>query len=56
MGGHFDRFFQVSSIWFASPDANGGTSVSLNFTQQNGEVLLTVPQLKYWSTIVLELE
>ncbi|WP_297100414.1 glycoside hydrolase family 66 protein [uncultured Draconibacterium sp.] len=47
---------KVSSIWFASPDANGGTSVSLNFTQQNGEVLLTVPQLKYWSTIVLELE
>ena len=47
---------KVSNIWFASPDAIGGTSVSLNFTQQNGEVILTLPQLKYWSTIVLEFE
>ena len=47
---------KVSNVWFASPDAVGGTSIPLNFTQVNGEVLLVVSKLKYWSTIVLELE
>lgn len=47
---------KVRKVWFASPDVIGGSSVELNFTQEDGELLLTVPQLKYWSMLVLEME
>ncbi len=46
----------VSRLWIASPDMAGGTSMPLNFVQKNGEILFTLPRLKYWSMLVLEFE
>jgi len=50
----FDK--SVTKVWFASPDADGGSSKSLDFTQDGGKLTLKVPSLRYWSMIVLECE
>ncbi len=46
----------VKTVWVASPDFIGGASRSLEFVQKNGGVSFTVPELKYWTMIVLEHE
>ena len=44
----------VKSVWIASPDLAGGSSVSLSFTQSDDKVRFIVPYLKYWDMIVVE--
>ena len=44
----------VKKIWVASPDLIGGASRSINFTQSGNKVSFILPQLKYWSMIVVE--
>ena len=46
----------VRKVWVASPDVAGGVSRSLNFEQLEGLVVLTLPELKYWSMLVFEYE
>ena len=45
---------EVKNVWFASPDINGGAARTLDFTQAENEVRLTLPSLKYWDMIVIE--
>jgi len=44
----------VKNIWAASPDIIGAASRSLNFVQTGNKVAITLPELKYWSMLVLE--
>lgn len=44
----------VSRVWFASPDMDGGASKELEFSQDGNEINVQVPYLKYWSMLVLE--
>ena len=44
----------VKKIWVASPDNLGGAPQALNFQQDGGCVIFTVPSLKYWTMIVIE--
>ena len=44
----------VSKVWFASPDVDGGASQELEFSQSGNQITLEVPYLKYWSMLVLE--
>lgn len=44
----------VSRVWFASPDVDGGASQEVEFTQDGNSFRLEVPYLKYWSMLVLE--
>lgn len=44
----------VKKIWMASPDVIGGASRSLNFVQTGNKVSFVLPELKYWSMIVVE--
>ncbi|WP_339738029.1 glycoside hydrolase family 66 protein [uncultured Sunxiuqinia sp.] len=46
----------VKKIWTASPDMIGGASRSLNFDQSGNQVAFTLPELKYWSMVVVEYE
>jgi len=46
----------VRKVWVASPDIIGGASRSLNFQQSGSELTFTLPELKYWSMIVIEFE
>ncbi len=46
----------VKKVWVASPDIIGGASRALDFSQSNDRVVFTLPELKYWTTIVLEFE
>lgn len=44
----------VKKIWMASPDINGAASRSINFAQSGNKVSFILPELKYWSMIVVE--
>ena len=44
----------VKKVWVASPDYIGGAPQQISFKQDGDYVLTTVPNLKYWSMIVLE--
>ncbi|WP_319590201.1 glycoside hydrolase family 66 protein [uncultured Draconibacterium sp.] len=44
----------VKKVWVASPDIIGGASRSLEFSQSGNEVVFTLPELKYWTMVVLE--
>lgn len=44
----------VSKVWVASPDYKGGAPEELNFTQENGKIIVKIPYLEYWNMIVLE--
>ena len=44
----------VTNIWYASPDFEGGATRDLEFTRQNGKLLVRVPYLEYWGMMVLE--
>ncbi|KGP91424.1 cycloisomaltooligosaccharide glucanotransferase [Pontibacillus chungwhensis BH030062] len=45
---------EVDEVWIASPDWNEGLPTKLNFTQEDGELTLTIPKIKYWDMVVLE--
>ncbi|WP_407271170.1 glycoside hydrolase family 66 protein [Radiobacillus sp. PE A8.2] len=45
---------QISKVWMASPDVNGGAAVELDFEQKDGEVTFNLPQLKYWDMVIFE--
>ncbi|SFN60866.1 endo-dextranase [Salegentibacter flavus] len=44
----------ISKVWFASPDFEGGASMEIEFSPRNGQVLVRLPYLEYWSMIVVE--
>jgi len=44
----------VKKMWVASPDIIGAASRSVNFTQSGNKVSFILPELKYWSMIVIE--
>lgn len=44
----------VSKIWFASPDFQGGASQELTYSLQGTKLNILVPSLKYWSMLVIE--
>jgi dextranase len=44
----------VARIWAASPDYLGGMPVELNFSQSGSDVKLALPNLKYWTMLVVE--
>lgn len=44
----------VKKVWAASPDIYGGVPQELQFKQDGGSVIFTVPTLKYWTMIVIE--
>ncbi len=44
----------VKRIWTASPDIQGGKPIDLEFYQENDEVSVQLPHLKYWSMLVVE--
>ena len=46
----------VTKVWVASPDIIGGASRSLEFSQSGNQVVFTLPELKYWTMVVLEYE
>lgn len=46
----------VKKVWLASPDIIGGASLQLQFSQTGSQVVFTLPELKYWTMIVLEYE
>ncbi len=45
---------EVQNIWVASPDIIGGAARSINFAQEGENVSFTLPELKYWTMIVVE--
>jgi len=46
----------VKKVWYASPDYQYGSSVSLPFTQSGATLTFTLPEMQYWGMIVLEYE
>lgn len=46
----------VKKVWIASPDIIGGASRQLEFSQSGSQVVFTLPELKYWTMVVLEYE
>ncbi len=46
----------VKKVWYASPDYQYGSSVSLPFTQSGATITFTLPEMQYWGMIVLESE
>jgi dextranase len=51
---NFPYSTSINKIWVASPDFNHGLPQQVTFTQSNGTVTFSVPQLKYWSMVVVE--
>ncbi|WP_058303888.1 glycoside hydrolase family 66 protein [Gorillibacterium timonense] len=45
---------KVKAVWTASPDIHHGAPVALDFKQENGQLSITLPELKYWDMVVLE--
>lgn len=46
----------VKEVWVASPDIIGGVSRSLEFFKSGNQLVFTLPELKYWTMVVLEYE
>lgn len=46
----------IKNILVASPDIIGGASRSIHFIQVENKIYFTLPELKYWSMIVMESE
>jgi len=44
----------VKKVWMASPDVAGGYSLELNFAQSGQYVSFKLPELKYWTMLVVE--
>ncbi len=47
---------KVKKVWVASPDIIGGATRTLEFSQSGDHVVFTLPELKYWTMVVLEYE
>ncbi len=47
---------KVKKIWVASPDFLAGASQELAFEQKDGVVTFELPNLKYWTMIVVEFD
>ena len=45
---------KVKRVWAATPDFHGGAVQELAFEQKGTSLSFTVPQLKYWTMIVIE--
>lgn len=45
---------QITKVWTATPDKNGGVPMELPFTQDGNNVSVTVPSLEYWTMLVFE--
>jgi len=45
----------VHRVWIASPDTNHCIPISIAFRQQNDSLLITIPYLKYWTMLVIEM-
>jgi len=48
----FDK--TVTSVWCASPDVQGGSPQTLEFSQNGNMLSFKVPELRYWSMVVIE--
>lgn len=46
----------VKNVWVASPDIIGGAARNLEFSENDGRIAFTVPELKYWTMLVIEYE
>jgi len=44
----------VNKVWFASPDYNGGASIEIPFTDNGGSISFALPELEYWSMVVVD--
>lgn len=45
---------QIKNAWYASPDNASLAPQAVQYTQDNSGITVTLPSLKYWSTLVLE--
>jgi len=46
----------VSRVWTASPDANQGSPIGLDFTQNGDTISFTLPGFHYWSAVIVEFD
>lgn len=46
--------FKVQQIWCASPDLVSGSPIPVDFQKDENKINLQVPQLKYWTMLVME--
>ena len=44
----------VTKVWFATPDAEYGTSKEIKFSEGSNSISITLPSIEYWSMIVIE--
>lgn len=44
----------VNKVWMASPDYYEASAIPLQYEQSNGELIVTIPKLKYYTMLVLE--
>lgn len=44
----------VNKVWMASPDFYKASAIPLQYEQKNGELIVTIPKLKYYTMLVLE--
>lgn len=44
----------VRKVWAASPDADGGVSRELEFSQSGNAITVTLPVLQYWTMVAIE--
>ena len=51
----FDISNDLSSVWCASPDFKSISPIPLKFSKNGSVVKVTIPKLKYWTTLVLEI-
>ncbi len=49
-----DSTKKVDRVWFASPDHDALTLLPLQFTQDSGMITVEVPDLNYWSMILID--
>lgn len=55
---HFvmDETKKVAKIWMASPDLNGGSPLSVPFSQHGEKISFTLSSLTYWDMVVIQYE
>jgi dextranase len=49
-------FNKIQNVWYASPDNQLIVPENIAYTTSDSNITVTLPKLKYWSTIVLEFE
>jgi dextranase len=45
---------EIKEVWFASPDVYHGSATNLEFIQEGEHISFTLPNLEYWSMVVIE--